>query len=82
MLATTVCGEWNDFEEKCLHEAQSEVKDKFRHVFYAAYNAAVLQVMVLIRTGETEEAVVRLIDECEEYWREQMPVDSDSGAPD
>lgn len=82
MLATTVREEWSDFENKCLNGAQNEVKDKFRHVFYAAYNAAVLQVMVLIRTGETEEAIVRLIDECEEYWRGLPAIDSDGGAPD
>lgn len=82
MLATTVREEWSDFENKCLNGAQNEVKDKFQHVFYAAYNAALLHVMVLLRSGAAVEDVLRLIDECEEYWRGLPAIDSDGGAPD
>jgi hypothetical protein len=82
MLATTVREEWNDFEEKCLHEKSNEVVQNYRHVFYAAYNAALLQVMTLLRTGADVDDVIALEKECHEYWRSLHMVDSEGGETD
>lgn len=82
MLATTVYEQWIHFENKCLNGAQKEVADKFQHVYYAAYNAALLHTMILLRSGAAVEDVLKLIGECEEYWRGLPAIDRDGGAPD
>ena len=82
MMTSTVREEWNDFEEKCLHDKPHEVISSYQHVFYAAYNAALLQVMALLRAGASVDAVIALEQECYAHWRSIPDVDSDGGACD
>ncbi len=82
MLTNTVREEWNDFEEKCLHEKSQEVVQMARDIFYAAYNASLLMVMRKLREGAPVEDVMALENECYAYFTVRLGRDSDGGAAD
>ena len=71
MLNTTVREEWNSFEEKCLSDHSQQSVHNSKLVFYASYHAALLQVIVLLKTNADVDSMLMLEKECEQFWRDQ-----------